>query len=172
MQTDVHIRYQEALNMSHHRRLTIIKTIFTGNCGHPHISFNSDFLHWAYLHRTVLGITCFLGIHRDMVWSALLEHGIVKPQENAFQSCLEEPVVDVPPLEDDELLDPHFTYPIHFCQTSNHQDHSQHQMAPVLDLQFLMLLHTLDPCLAFQMLILMTWSFKFVDIFSVQELAC
>ena len=111
MQTDVHIRYQEALNMSHHRRLTIIKTIFTGNCGHPHISINPDFLHWAYSHRTVSGITCFLGIHRDMVRSALLEHGIVKPQENPFQSHLEEPVVDVPPLEDDELLDPHFTLP-------------------------------------------------------------
>ena len=111
MQTDVHIRYQEALDMSHHERPTIIRTIFTGNHGHPCISINPDFLHWAYLHRTVLGITCFLGIHRDMVQSALLEHGIVKPQENAFQSCLEEPVVDVPPLEDDELLDPHFTLP-------------------------------------------------------------
>ena len=113
MQTDVHIRYQEALDMSHHRRPTIIKTIFTGNHGHPHISINPDFLHWAYSHRTVSGITCFLGIHRDMVWSALLEHGIVKPQENPFQSHLEEPVVDVLPFESNELLDPLF-YPTQY----------------------------------------------------------
>ena len=111
MQTDVRIRYQEALDMSHHGRPTIIETIFTGNHGCPHISIDPDFLRWAYSHRTVSGIAYFLGIHRDTVRSALLEHGIVKPQENPFESRPEEPVVDVPPLEDDELLDPHFTLP-------------------------------------------------------------
>ena len=111
MQPDVRIRYQEALNMSHHGRLTIIETIFTGNRGRPCISIDPDFLCWAYSHRTVSGIAYFLGIHRDTVRSTLLEHGIVKPQENPFESCPEEPVVDVPPLEDDELLDPHFTLP-------------------------------------------------------------
>ena len=105
--------------MSHHRRPTIIETIFTGNHSCPHISIDPDFLHWAYLHRTVSGIACFLGIYRDTVWSALLEHGIVKPQENPFESHLEEPVVDVLPLEDNELLDPILPYPIHFHQTSN-----------------------------------------------------
>ena len=58
----------------------------------------------------VSGITYFLGVHRDTVQSALLEHGIVQLQENLFRSCPEEPV-DVPPLEDNELLDPPFTPP-------------------------------------------------------------
>ena len=56
MQTDVHIKYQEALNLSHHGRPKIIKTIYTGNRGHPHISIDPDFLHWAYSHRAVSGM--------------------------------------------------------------------------------------------------------------------
>ena len=111
MQTDVHIKYQEALDVSHHGRLTIIETIYTGNRGHPCILINPDFLHWAYSHRTVSGIAYFLGVHRDTVRSTLLEHGIAEPQENPFKSHPEEPAVNVPPLEDDELLDPHFTLP-------------------------------------------------------------
>ena len=111
MQTDVHIKYQEALDSSHHGRPTIIKTIYTGDRGRPCISIDPNFLHWAYSHRTVSGITYFLGVHRDMVQSALLEHSIVEPQENPFKLHPEEPAVIVPPLEDDELLDPHFTLP-------------------------------------------------------------
>ena len=111
MQTDVHIKYQEALDSSHHERLTIIETIYTGDCGHPCISIDPDFLHWAYSHRTVSGIAYFLGVHRDTVRSALLEHGIVEPQENPFKLHPEEPAVIVPPLEDNELLDPRFTLP-------------------------------------------------------------
>ena len=122
--------------MSHHVRPTIIETIFNGNCSCPHILIGPDFLHWAYSHRTVSGITCFLGIHRDTVKSVLLEHGIVEPQENPFESCLAEPVVDVLPLVGDKLLDPHSTLPNKLHQTFNHQGHSQHQMAPVLDLRF------------------------------------
>ena len=56
------------------------------------------------------GIAYILGVNRDTVQSALLEHSIVQPQENPFGSHPEEPV-DVPPLEDDELLDPPFTPP-------------------------------------------------------------
>ena len=111
MQTNVRIKYQEALDSSHHGKLTIIETIYTGNRGHPHISIDLDFLRWAYSHRTVSGIAYFLGVHRDMVQSALLEHGIVEPQENPFKLHPEEPAVIVPPLEDDELLDPRFTLP-------------------------------------------------------------
>ena len=127
MQTDVHIRYQEALDMSHHRSPTIIETIFTGNHGHPCISINPDFLHWAYSHRTVLGITCFLGIHRDTVWSTLLEHGIVKPQENPFQSHLEEPVVDVLPFESNELPDPLF-YPTQYTSVRHPTTRTTHNI--------------------------------------------
>ena len=111
MQTNVHIKYQEALDSSHHGRPTIIETIYTGDCGHPHISIKPDFLHWAYSHRTVSGITYFLGVHRDTVQGALLEHSIVEPQENPLKLHSEEPAVVVPPLEDDELLDPCFTLP-------------------------------------------------------------
>ena len=111
IQTDVHIKYQEALDSSHHGRPTIIETIYTGDCGHPRISIDPNFLRWAYSHRTVSGIAYFLGVHRDTVRSTLLEHGIVEPQENLFKLHPEEPAVVVPPLEDDELLDPHFTLP-------------------------------------------------------------
>ena len=111
MQTDVCIKYQEALDVPHHGRPTIIETIYTGDCGCPHILIDPDFLCWAYSHRTVSGIAYFLGVHRDTVWSALLEHSIAEPQENLFKSHPEEPAVDVPPLEDDELLNLHFTLP-------------------------------------------------------------
>ena len=46
-----------------------------------------------------------------MVQSALLEHQIAVPQENPFESHLEEPAIDAPPLEDNNLLDPEFTSP-------------------------------------------------------------
>ena len=67
MQTYVCIKYQEALDLSHHGRPKIIKTIYTGNHGHLHISINPNFLHWVYSHRMVLGIAYFLGVYRDTV---------------------------------------------------------------------------------------------------------
>ena len=115
MQTNVHIQYQEALDMSHHGRPTIIETIYNDH-GCPHISIDPDFLHWAYSHTTISGIAHFLGVHRSTVWNALHEHGIIAPWEiptipHPEEPATEETLVDVPPLEDDELLDPHLTLP-------------------------------------------------------------
>ena len=115
MQTDVHIQYQEVLDMSHHGRPTIIETIYSDH-GHPCISIDPDFLCWAYSHRTISGIAHFLEVHRSTVWNALCEHGILAPQEiltipHPEEPATEETLVDVPPLENDELLDPH--YPTH-----------------------------------------------------------
>lgn len=113
MQTDIRIKHQEALDLSHHGRPTVIETVHTGNRGRPRVSINPEFLRWAYSHRTVSGIAHFLGVHRDTVRNSLLEHGIVEPQANPFASPPEEETVDVPPLdlENDELLDPHFVLP-------------------------------------------------------------
>ena len=110
MQTDVCIQHQKVLDTSHHGRPAITETINTGNRGHPHISIDPDFLHWAYSQRMVSGIAYFLGVHRNTVRRALLEHGIVQPRENLFQSPLE-PIVNAAPLEYDELLDPSLALP-------------------------------------------------------------
>lgn len=111
MQTDVRMQFQDVLDMSHHGRPTVVESIHTGNRGRPRISIDPDFLRWAYSQRTVSGIAYFLGVHRNTVRSALLEHGIVQPQSNPFQSPPEEPVVSTAPQEHDELLDPPLALP-------------------------------------------------------------
>ena len=59
----------------------------------------------------ISGIAYFLGVHRNTVQSALLECGIVQPQENPFQSSPEEHIVSTAPQEHDELLDPPLALP-------------------------------------------------------------
>lgn len=110
MQTDVLIQYQEALDMSHHGRPTIIETIYNDQ-GHPQISIDPDFLCWAYSQRTISGIAHFLGVHRSTVQNALHEHGILASQDNHPEEPATEETIDGPPLENDDLLDPHFTLP-------------------------------------------------------------
>lgn len=67
MQTDMHMQYQDVLDVSHHGQPAIVETIHMGNCGHRCVSIDPVFLCWAYSQRTVSGIAYFLGVHMNMV---------------------------------------------------------------------------------------------------------
>ena len=166
MQTDLHIQYQDVLDMSHHGWPTIVETIHTGNCGCPCISIDSDFLHWGYSPRTVSGIEYFLGVHRNTVRSALLEHGILQPHSNPFQSPLEEPIVLRSMMN---YLIPHLPCLMHSLLTSNCQSQ---WVAPTLIPPGLIPLHILDPCPPFQMKISTNWLSDSAITFDMWDLVC
>jgi hypothetical protein len=84
MQTDIRLRYEEALDELHHGCPTVIEMVHTGNPGRPRIHIDPAFLQWAYAHRSTAGISRFLNVGRNVVRNALLEYGIAQPQENPF----------------------------------------------------------------------------------------
>lgn len=84
MRNDIRQAYDEALNESHHGRPTIVEVVHTGQPGRPAISIDPDFLRWAYSLRSTSSISRFLGVSRQTVRNALLEHGITSPQQNPF----------------------------------------------------------------------------------------
>jgi hypothetical protein len=104
MQTDIHLRYEQALDQSHHGYPTILETACTGNRGRPRISIDPAFLEWAYAHCSTSGICRFLHVGRSVVQNALLEYGIAQPQENPFATSSDDHAVSI--LSEDDLLDP------------------------------------------------------------------
>lgn len=116
MQTTIRLLYEQVLNESHHGRPEIVRTVHTGNRGRLCIYIDPDFLRWAYGHRSTTGISCFLGVNRDTVRNALLDYGIVEPQQDPFrcdpQSLAANPT-SLDECEDrttDDLLDPNIPY--------------------------------------------------------------
>ena len=128
MQFDIHMKYSEVLDESHHRHPDIVQRVQSGRRGHPRISIDPDFLQWAYRHQMTTGISCFLNVSRDTVRRALIEYGIAEWQENLFQyeeSFLSQDPSDAttlpPELDNDDLLDPSFPHPnIHPEFTGSH----------------------------------------------------
>ncbi|KAJ7238333.1 hypothetical protein B0H12DRAFT_995577, partial [Mycena haematopus] len=84
MQSDIQLEYRDAIDASHNGCPTVIQFVPTGGRGRPRIVIDPDFLLWAYNQRTTAGIHRFLGVSRDTVRRALLEYGIVSPQEDPF----------------------------------------------------------------------------------------
>lgn len=110
MQGDIQMSYEEALDLSHHGRPDVIQTIHTGRRGRPRFYIDSEFLRWAYAHRSTTGIARFLGVNRDTVRNALLEYGIAEPQQDPFQRHTNpEQQFDI--SEEDDLLDPNIPLP-------------------------------------------------------------
>ena len=67
MQTDVCLLYEESLDQSHYRYLTIIETVYNGRRGHPRIHIDPAFLEWAYAHCSTAGICHFLNVGHSIV---------------------------------------------------------------------------------------------------------
>lgn len=95
MLLDVTQQYQEVVDSSHHGRPEIVQLVHTGDPGQPHIRIDEDFLQWAYSLRSTSSIARFLNVGQTTVRSALLQYGIMAPQQDPF-----------PPIANDELLDP------------------------------------------------------------------
>lgn len=102
MQMDVHLQYEEALDLSHHGHPTVVETVHTGSQGQPPIFIDPDFLQWAYGHRSVSGIAWFLHISCWTVQKARVHYGIAEAQDSPFRPSIE--LEDL--LEVDTLLDP------------------------------------------------------------------
>ena len=94
--------------MSHHGQLEVIHMVQTGNCGRPHISIDPVFLEWAYAHQSTSGIARFLNVNMDTVCNALLDYGIVEPQDAPFISTSTGTSSDD---SSDDLLDPEIPLP-------------------------------------------------------------
>jgi hypothetical protein len=123
MQSDIRLRYQETLDMSHHGRPTLVQSIHTGRRGRPRIQIDPDFLRWAYNQRTTAGIHRFLNVGRSTVRNALLEHDIAEPQSNPFTTDDDQ---SVEPIDhDDDFLDPQLPIPSQFPPTALPDDPPQ-----------------------------------------------
>lgn len=111
IQIDICQQYRETLDRSHHGHPTIVWTVHSGCRGRPRIQIDSDFLRWAYAHRSVAGISWFLHVGRNAVRNALIEYGIAEPQDNPFPiwETSENERIDSEgshPVQQDDFLDP------------------------------------------------------------------
>ena len=118
MQTDIQSQYQEALDMSHHGWPEVIHMVWMGNQGWPRISIDPVFLEWAYAHWSISGIAQFLNVNRDTVCNALMDYGIVEPQEAPFISTSTGTSSDD---SSDDLLDPKIPPPGNLSPTIEDQ---------------------------------------------------
>lgn len=132
MRNDIRLRYGEVLDISHHGFPVIMEIIQTGHRGRPQFVFNPEFLRFAYAHRSISGIARFLGVSRDTVRKALLEHGIIQPRNNPFSAYSA-------PLEDheneatgnfDDLLDPQFGTSLSLPANPQEISHNPHPLPP------------------------------------------
>jgi hypothetical protein len=121
MQQDVRHQYQIAADSSHEGHPVLVQHLPSDRPGRPRIWIDPDFLRWAYSQRSTASISQFLGVSRTTVRNALLEHGIVQPQDNPFARRRDSMANAVPgPLA---LLDPNlpenpFTDPLLVSYTS------------------------------------------------------
>ncbi|KAJ3902812.1 hypothetical protein F5879DRAFT_1010729 [Lentinula edodes] len=76
----------------------------TGHRGRPRTVINTDFLSWAYGHRTTSGISDFLGVSRATVRRRLLENQIALPGTNPFPDSLIDNSVQ-PEVPEDNAID-------------------------------------------------------------------
>ena len=81
MQSDIRLSYTEALEGSHHGFPSVVTTIHSGNRGRPQVVFDPDFLAWAYNRRSISALARFLRVGRTTLHNALINHGIMVPQE-------------------------------------------------------------------------------------------
>lgn len=77
MQNDIRLEYRQAIDESHSGHQVVVETIHTGAHGCPQIHIDREFLAWAFTHRSISSIACFLGVSRCTVQTALAEYGIV-----------------------------------------------------------------------------------------------
>ena len=81
MRSDIRLSYTEALEGSHHGFPSVVTTIHSGNRGRPQVVFDPDFLAWAYNRRSISALARFLRVGRTTLRNALINHGIMVPQE-------------------------------------------------------------------------------------------
>ena len=81
MRTDIRLSYTEALEGSHHGFPSVVTTIHSGNRGRPQVVFDPNFLAWAYNRRSISALARFLRVGRTTLRNALINHGIMVPQE-------------------------------------------------------------------------------------------
>ncbi|KAJ7632351.1 hypothetical protein FB45DRAFT_866070 [Roridomyces roridus] len=109
MQSDIQLEYRDAIEASHNGRPEIVQQVQTGCPGRLRIQIDSDFLNWAYSQRSTSSIHRFLGVSRNTVRTALLEHGIATLQANPFlnHNAPAAPPADLPRGDAaiDDLLD-------------------------------------------------------------------